>query len=118
MLLVRARSDRARDFYEAEALRGGWTVRRLRRQIGSLFVIDGTKALRAAIRERSGRRVLVQRCQEHEQQNVLSHLPERLHPSVAKTMRDAYRSRSRATAKKRLLQLAAQLPAAAPPLPA
>jgi predicted nuclease of restriction endonuclease-like (RecB) superfamily len=37
VLLVRARSDRARDFYEAEALRGGWTVRQLRRQIDSQF---------------------------------------------------------------------------------
>lgn len=37
VLLVRARSDQARDFYEAEALRGGWTVRQLRRQIDSQF---------------------------------------------------------------------------------
>ena len=36
-LLVRARSKQARDFYEAEALRGGWTVRQLRRQIDSQF---------------------------------------------------------------------------------
>jgi len=27
----------ARGFYEAEALRGGWSVRQLRRQIGSQF---------------------------------------------------------------------------------
>lgn len=36
-LLVRARSEQARHFYEAEALRGGWTVRQLRRQIDSQF---------------------------------------------------------------------------------
>lgn len=74
-----------------------------------LFVIDGSKALRAALRERFGRRALVQRCQEHKTRNVLSHLPKRLHPSVSKTIRDAYKSRSKATAKRRLLQLAAHL---------
>lgn len=78
-------------------------------QLGYLFVIDGSKAMRKAILERFGRRALVQRCQEHKRRNVLSHLPERLHPSVAKTMRDAYQSKSKATAKRRLLQLAAQL---------
>ncbi|WP_394835832.1 PDDEXK nuclease domain-containing protein [Pendulispora rubella] len=36
-LLVRTRSDYARNFYEQEALRGGWTVRQLRRQIDSQF---------------------------------------------------------------------------------
>ena len=29
--------DHARQFYEAEALRGGWSVRQLDRQIGSQF---------------------------------------------------------------------------------
>ncbi|MBI5508159.1 MAG: DUF1016 domain-containing protein [Deltaproteobacteria bacterium] len=37
VLLVRTRSEYARTFYETEALRGGWTVRQLRRQIDSLF---------------------------------------------------------------------------------
>lgn len=37
VLLLRARSPEARAFYEAEALRGGWTVRQLRRQIGTQF---------------------------------------------------------------------------------
>lgn len=37
VMLVRARSEYARDFYEKEAFRGGWTVRQLRRQIDSQF---------------------------------------------------------------------------------
>ena len=37
MLLLGARSPEARAFYETEALRGGWTVRQLRRQIGTQF---------------------------------------------------------------------------------
>lgn len=37
LLLFRARSPEARNFYEAEALRGGWSVRQLERQIDSQF---------------------------------------------------------------------------------
>ena len=74
-----------------------------------LFVIDGSKALRKGLRERFGNRALVQRCQVHKRRNVLSHLPKRLHPSIGKAMGDAYRGKSKAAAKKRLLQLAAQL---------
>lgn len=35
--LMTVKSEQARHFYEAEALRGGWTVRQLDRQIGTLF---------------------------------------------------------------------------------
>ena len=35
--LLSVKSDPARQFYEAEALRGGWSVRQLDRQIGSQF---------------------------------------------------------------------------------
>ncbi len=74
-----------------------------------LFVIDGSKALRKAIRVIFGVRSLVQRCQEHKRRNVLSHLPKKLHPSISKMLRDAYTSASRATAKKRLQQVVAHL---------
>ena len=35
--LLSVRDEQAREFYEAEALRGGWSVRQLDRQIGSQF---------------------------------------------------------------------------------
>ena len=35
--LLSVRNESARDFYETEALRGGWSVRQLNRQIGSQF---------------------------------------------------------------------------------
>lgn len=35
--LLSVKDDRARQFYEAEAMRGGWSVRQLDRQIGSQF---------------------------------------------------------------------------------
>ena len=37
VLLLSAKSDDAREFYESESLRGGWTVRQLRRQMDSMF---------------------------------------------------------------------------------
>jgi len=37
MLVKRSKSPEARAFYEAEALRGGWSVRQLDRQISTLF---------------------------------------------------------------------------------
>jgi len=41
----------------------------------ALFVIDGSKALRRAIRDVFGDRALVQRCQLHKRRNVESYLP-------------------------------------------
>jgi predicted nuclease of restriction endonuclease-like (RecB) superfamily len=37
VLLLKARSPEAREFYHTEALRGGWSVRQLDRQMSSLF---------------------------------------------------------------------------------
>jgi putative transposase len=53
---------------------------------GLLFVIDGSKALRKAIRQVFGNDVPVQRCTQHKERNVLDHLPERDRPA-AKTRR-------------------------------
>ena len=55
--LLGVRSEEARKFYEAEALRGGWTVRQLDRQIGSQFY-ERTALSRnkAAMLEKGGHR--------------------------------------------------------------
>ena len=37
MRLISVKNPNARTFYEAEALRGGWSVRQLNRQISSQF---------------------------------------------------------------------------------
>ena len=55
-----------------------------------LWVIDGGKALRNAIVDCFGARALVQRCQEHKRRNVVEHLPQELHASVGRAMRDAW----------------------------
>ena len=44
---------------------------------GLLVIIDGGKGLRAAVRRVFSTRALVQRCQGHKRENVVSHLPKR-----------------------------------------
>ena len=54
-----------------------------------LFVIDGAPGLRRAISDVLGSRRAVHRCQLDKLCNVIGHLPERLHVSVGKALRDA-----------------------------
>ena len=79
-----------------------------------LWVIDGGKALRKAIMECFGATVLIQRCQEHKRRNVIEHLPEELHASVNRTLRDAWDGKNATLAKKQLLRLVASLQAQHP----
>jgi transposase-like protein len=74
-----------------------------------LFVIDGSKALRGAIRDAFGRRALVQRCQVHKVSNVLGHLPKKMHASVRHALRQAYQATKIETAKRLLNALAKRL---------
>lgn len=75
-----------------------------------LFVIDGAKALRTAIRRVWGALGVVHRCQVHKVRNVLEHLPEALRPAVARAMRQAYDpATSAASAARQLERLARSL---------
>lgn len=74
-----------------------------------LWVIDGSKALRRAITEIFGDTALVQRCQEHKRRNVLAHLPEELHASVGRALRDAWNTRDGGLAQRQLERLAGSL---------
>lgn len=74
-----------------------------------LWIIDGGKALRRAITEVFGASALVHRCQEHKRRNVLDHLPEHLHASVGRAMKDAWHSKDAALAKRQLERLANSL---------
>jgi len=70
-----------------------------------LWVIDGAKALRRAIRDLFGETALVQRCQVHKLRNVIEHLPEHAHASVRRAINDAWNSRDPALALKQLERL-------------
>lgn len=56
-----------------------------------LFVIDGSKALRAAIDAVFGAKHPVQRCRQHKIQNVMGYLPEELKDQVKAALRSAFR---------------------------
>ena len=55
-----------------------------------LFVLDGAKALRTAVKAHWGKRAIVQRCQEHKIRNVLRYLAKELQGTVRRRMRNAY----------------------------
>jgi transposase-like protein len=56
-----------------------------------LFVIDGSKALRAAIDAVFGTQNPVQRCRHHKLENVMGYLPEHLKDQTKAAMRAAFR---------------------------
>lgn len=74
-----------------------------------LFVIDGGKGLRKAIRTVFGNWALIARCRVHKMRNVVGHLPKGKQLWVLTQMRQAYKSSSAEEAKRRLLQLALSL---------
>ena len=57
---------------------------------GVLVVIDGSRALAAAVRKVFGKRALVHRCQLHKERNVLDHLPKEQHAFAKRKLRAAY----------------------------
>jgi transposase-like protein len=71
-----------------------------------LFVIDGAKALRAAVEEVFGADQPVQRCRNHKMRNVLDELPKEQHPQALNLMRAAWRVSDEREGMKRLEQLA------------
>ncbi|MBC7323768.1 MAG: transposase [Moorella sp. (in: Bacteria)] len=49
-----------------------------------MVVIDGSKALAAAVKDAFGNQAFIQRCRVHKKRNVLEHLPEAEQPWVAR----------------------------------
>ncbi len=82
-------------------------------QQGILFVIDGGKALRRAIREVFGE-APVQRCQRHKERNVVEHLPERDRADLMRRLRAAWADPDPMRAMAKLQRIATQLDATYP----
>jgi transposase-like protein len=74
-----------------------------------LYVLDGGKALHAAVRKMAGKCALVQRCQEHKIRNVVGHLTEEYQMAVRCKMRNAYNMLGYDAAKRALDQLLREL---------
>lgn len=74
-----------------------------------LFVIDGGKALRRAIKDVFGETALVHRCHRHKERNVCDLLPERDRDQVRARIRAAWSLTDAELARQRLELLAAEL---------
>jgi putative transposase len=76
---------------------------------GLLAVIDGSKALRKALKTVFGHHVLVQRCQVHKMRNVLDYLPNYKRTWVKRRLQQAWSSETFEEAKNKLHSLANSL---------
>jgi putative transposase len=74
-----------------------------------VFVIDGAKALRRAIKDVFGEHALVHRCHRHKERNVCDLLPERDRDQVRPRIRAAWSLTDPELARQRLELLAAEL---------
>ena len=74
-----------------------------------LYVLDGAKALSAAVKSHAGESALIQRCQVHKRRNVLDHLSEDQQPLVAQKLNAAYANEDYVAAKAALHQLHREL---------
>jgi transposase-like protein len=74
-----------------------------------LFVIDGSKGLRKAIRRCFGEWALIQRCQVHKMTNVVEHLPQNQRGWVRAEIRRAWQQNSETKARVSLTKLIARL---------
>ena len=74
-----------------------------------LYVLDGGKALTAAVKKHAGESAAIQRCQVHKRRNVLDHLTDEQRPGVAKKLNAAYALEDYAAAKQALNTLHREL---------
>jgi transposase-like protein len=75
----------------------------------TLFVLDGAKALHAAVKRVFGKRAVIQRCWVHKARNVKAHLPEKHHPQLSAQLASAYSETSYERALESLKTTAAWL---------
>src|SRR4051812_16733888 len=65
----------------------------------TLFVLDGSKALHAAVTRAWGTNAVIQRCQVHKKRNVKAHVPEKHWPDLERRLSEAYHETSYETAR-------------------
>lgn len=74
-----------------------------------LYVLDGGKALHAAVKKYAGAAAPIQRCQVHKRRNVLDHLSEQDQPAIARKLNAAYALEDYTEAKQALGKLHREL---------
>jgi putative transposase len=74
-----------------------------------LYILDGGKALTAAVKKHAGAAAFIQRCQVHKKRNVIDHLPEEYKADVKRKLQNAYSMAEYADAKRALDRLHREL---------
>lgn len=80
----------------------GLIERGLRYEEGILFIIDGSKGIRRAIEEKFREYGIVQRCQFHKRENVISYLPKGKQAEMKMRLQNAYEAETYEGAKKKI----------------
>jgi putative transposase len=86
-------------------------ARGLKHEDGLLFIIDGSTGLQKAIKETFGEKAVIQRCQWHKRENILSYLGEKDQKQFRKKLQAAYREEEYEDAKDKLLMIHKELAA-------
>jgi putative transposase len=74
-----------------------------------LFIIDGGKGLFKAVKQAMGKQAIVQRCQWHKRENVLSYLGEEKKVEFRRRLQSAYEQSTYEKAKKKMLAIKKEL---------
>jgi len=74
-----------------------------------LYVLDGAKALRKAVKDIFGKKAYIQRCQVHKKRNVLDQLPKSEQANISISLTNAYREFDYDKAKRELELIAGNL---------
>ena len=74
-----------------------------------LYILDGGKALHAAVKRHAGDAGFIQRCQVHKKRNVIDHLPEEHKADVKRKLQNAYEMVEYSDAKRALNSLHREL---------
>ena len=70
-----------------------------------LFILDGSKALAKAVKDRFGQQVLIQRCRIHKQRNIQGYLPKKYHKLLTMKLRAAWGMTDYQEAKRELYKV-------------
>lgn len=71
----------------------------------TLFILDGSRALRSAVQKRWGEGVFIVRCRQHKIRNIQSYLPKRYHGEVRKRVTRALEMLSYGAAREELMKV-------------
>jgi putative transposase len=74
-----------------------------------LYILDGGKALHAAVKRHAGEAAFIQRCQVHKKRNVIDHLPQDHKADVKRKLQNAYAMSEYSDAKRALDRLHREL---------